>query len=72
MATARCSFSSLLLVRMVFAPFILAICSPKMLTPPVPSSSTVSCGPMFPVLTSACHAVTPAQGKVAASSKLKL
>jgi hypothetical protein len=43
-----------------------------MLTPPVPMASSVSFGPRVAISTRPTHAVTPAQGKVAASSSVRL
>ena len=51
-----------------FAPSACASCSPRIDTPPVPWSSTKSPGCVRPRVTSAFHTVTPAQGRVAASS----
>src|SRR5688572_24528198 len=49
------------------APTSFAICTANIDTPPVPSVSTVSIGPMRAVSMIAFHAVTPAHGSVAAS-----
>ena len=67
-ALARSSFSSLLDVTMLRAPAATANCRAKIDTPPVPRISTVSPAFMLPRLTMLCHAVTAAQGSVAASS----
>ena len=56
---------------MIRAPASLANWMAKMETPPVPWVSTVSPGLIPPPTTSACQAVSAAQGKVAASSKLR-
>ena len=53
---------------MTRAPRSRAICNPKMATPPVPCTSTVSPAFTRPSVTSARQAVTAAQGSVAASS----
>ncbi len=60
---ARASLASLDEVAITRAPNILANCSAKIDTPPVPCTSTVSPAMRRPCSTSACHAVTPAQGK---------
>ena len=48
------------------APRALAICKPKIETPPVPRSKTLSPAFIFAAMIQV-HAVTAAQGKVAAS-----
>jgi hypothetical protein len=69
----RSSFAGVEEVAITRAPAALAICSASSETPPVPSTSTLA-----PARTATCpiisafHAVTPAQGSVAASSKLRL
>ena len=67
-ALARASLSSPLEVTMTFAPIAFASCSAKTLTPPVPIASTVSPGCRRPSAASPTHAVSPAHGRVAASS----
>ena len=58
-------------VAITRAPNIWANCSAKIETPPEPCTSTMSPALMLPISTSACQAVTPAQGSVAPSSKLE-
>ena len=70
-ARLRASFSSLLEVRKTVAPCILAKASAKTETPPVPRIAIVSPALMRAASTTASHAVSAAQGKVAASSKLR-
>src|ERR1700681_1093743 len=65
---ARASFSSLDDVMTTCTPIACASCSPKVETPPVPCRRTVRPAISLPCSTSACHAVTPAQGSVAPSS----
>ena len=55
-------------VMMACAPAALANCSAKIETPPVPSSSTVWPGLRSPTSNRLFHAVTAAQGSVAASA----
>jgi len=62
------SFSSLDDVTMTPAPLMRANCSANIDTPPVPSTSTVWPARTVPLTFSAFHAVTPAHGRVAASS----
>ena len=56
---------------MTVAPCIFAICRAKSETPPVPCTRTVWPARRWPCSTSAFHAVSAAQGSVAASSKLR-
>src|SRR5215472_13491299 len=67
-ALARESFSSLEDVMMARMPIARANCNPKIETPPVPCSSTVSPGLSLACSTIACQTVTAAQGSVAPSS----
>ena len=65
----RAIFSSLDEVTMTRAAAAAANCSANVETPPVPSASTVSpAASGRPACINACHAVTPAQGRHAASS----
>jgi hypothetical protein len=68
---ALASFSLLLEVTMTRAPIILANWSAKIDTPPVPWTSTVSPAFTPPRVTRAFHAVSAAQGNVAASSSVR-
>src|SRR5439155_23850810 len=63
--------ASLLDVAMTRAPSSFANCTANTDTPPVPCVSTTSPALTPPSLTSACQAVTAAQGSVAASSSLR-
>jgi len=63
-------FSAELEVANTRAPAARASCSAKIETPPVPCTSTLPPGVSLAASKSACHAVTPAQGSVAACSKL--
>ena len=56
---------------MTRAPIILANCSAKIETPPVPITSTESPDWSLPSVTSAFHEVTAAHGSVAASSYVR-
>ena len=68
-ASAFSSFSSLDEVMMTRAPSRVAKESAIMETPPVPRSSTVSPALTRPCSTTLFHAVSAAQGRVAASAK---
>ena len=68
---ARSSLALLLEVAMTRAPAKRENCKPNSETPPVPRISTVSPGFIPPSVISACQAVTPAQGSVAASSSVR-
>ena len=71
-ASAFASLSSLDDVAMTRAPAAFANCRASIETPPVPSTSTVSPARVGrPACISACHAVTPAQGRHAACSNDK-
>ena len=68
---SRSIFASLDEVAITRAPIIFANCSANSDTPPVPWVRMVWPGRVLPSLTTALQAVSPAQGREAASASLK-